>query len=72
VNPSVGAWAASGTTYTPPVSGAVNYTLDALAFVPNSGSTASCNPSEQKSATPIVVTPGTTVNAPVLAFTGCQ
>jgi hypothetical protein len=72
VNPSVGAWAASGTVYAPPVSGAVSYTLDALAFVPNSGSTASCSPPEQKSATPIVVTPGTTANAPVLAFTGCQ
>jgi hypothetical protein len=71
VNPSVGAWAASGTTYAP-VSGAVSYTLDALAFVPNSGNTASCNPSEQKSATPIAVTPGATVNAPVLALTGCQ
>jgi Domain of unknown function (DUF4382) len=71
INPSVGAWAASGTIYAP-APGAASYTLDALAFVPNSGSTASCSPSEQKSTTPIVVAPGTTVNAPVLAFTGCQ
>jgi hypothetical protein len=71
LNPSVGAFSASGTTYSS-ASGAVNYTLDALAFVPNSGNTPSCTPSEQKSATPLTVTAGATVNAPDLAFTGCQ
>jgi len=70
LNPSIGAWAAAGTTYLA-ATGAVNYTLDALAFVPNSGNTPSCNPSEVKSA-PIPVTPGTTANAPALTFTGCQ
>jgi hypothetical protein len=71
LNPSVGAFAAAGTNYTT-ATGAVSYTLDALAFVPNSGSTASCTPPEQKSATAIAVTPGTTANAAVLAFIGCQ
>ena len=71
LNPSVGAFAASGTTYTS-ATGAVNYTLDALAFVPSSGSTANCTPPEQKSATSLTVTPGTPTNAPVLAFIGCQ
>jgi hypothetical protein len=71
LNPSVGAFSASGTTYSS-ASGAVNFTLDALAFVPNSGNTPNCTPSEQKSATPLTVTAGATVNAPNLAFTGCQ
>lgn len=71
LNPSIGAWAASGTSYSLPT-GTVNYTLDALAFVPGSGNTASCSPSEIKSSTPITVTAGTTVNAPTIAFTGCQ
>jgi hypothetical protein len=71
LNPSVGAFATAGTSYTT-TPAPVNYTLDALAFVPNSGNTTSCTPPEQKSATPLVVTPGATVNAPVLAFTGCQ
>lgn len=71
LNPSIGAWAAAGTTYATST-GAVNYTLDALAFVPGSGNTANCSPSEVKSATPIAVTPGATVNAPTITFTGCQ
>ncbi len=70
LNPSVGAWAATGATYTS-ASGAVTYTLDALAFKPNSGP-AFCSPSELKSTTPLTVTAGATVNAPVFAFTGCQ
>jgi Domain of unknown function (DUF4382) len=71
LNPSIGAFAATGTTYVA-ATGALNYTIDALAFVPNSGSTPSCAPSEQRLAATISVTPGTTINAPVLAFTGCQ
>jgi hypothetical protein len=71
MNPSVGTFSATGTTYTS-ASGEVDYTLDALAFVPHSGNAPDCTPSEQKSAAPIVVTAGTTVNAPVIAFTGCQ
>ena len=71
LNPSIGAFSASGTTYVNST-GTVNYTLDALAFVPNSGNTTSCTPPEQKSPAPIAVTAGTTANAAVLAFTGCQ
>jgi hypothetical protein len=71
LNPNVGAFSGSGTTYSS-APGSVTYTLDALAFVPNSGNTPDCTPPEQKSATPITVTAGVTVNSPVLAFTGCQ
>lgn len=49
-----------------------DFTLDALAFVPNSGSTADCTPPEQRSPTPIAVTAGTSTKAPDLNFTGCQ
>lgn len=73
LTPNVGAYSASGTTFTH-AAAPVNYTLDAIAFVPNSGGTLNCNPSEIKSATPIVVSAGTTVNPPppTIAFTGCQ
>jgi len=69
--PNVGAFLSTGTNYTQ-ATGSASYTLDALSFVPNSGGTADCTPSEQKSATPIAVTAGTTSNSPALAFTGCQ
>ncbi|HWR13697.1 MAG TPA: DUF4382 domain-containing protein [Terriglobales bacterium] len=71
LNPNIGAFATAGTTYTQ-AAGATTYLLDALAFVPNSGNTVNCTPSEQKSAAPLAVTAGTTTNAPVLGFTGCQ
>jgi len=70
LNPSIGAFNTSGTTYSTST-GTVNYTMDALAFVPNSGSTADCSPSEQKSAL-IAVATGTTSNPQPIAFTGCQ
>jgi hypothetical protein len=69
-NPNVGAFSASGTTYAQG-SGAVSYTVDALAFVPQSGGTADCTASEQKSAA-LTVTAGANVSAGNLAFTGCQ
>lgn len=73
LNPSVGAFSTSGITFTQ-AAAPVNYVLDAIAFVPNSGGTLNCTPSEFKSATPITVTAGTTVNPPppTIAFTGCQ
>lgn len=69
--PNIGAFATGGATYAQ-ASGAATYTMDALAFVPASGGTATCSPSEQKSPTPLAVTSGATTNAPALAFTGCQ
>jgi hypothetical protein len=77
-NPSVGSFSTSGTQNpAPPATGAVNYTVDARAFVPGGGSTADCNPSDvQTSSTSgnatLTATGGTSVTAATLAFTGCQ
>jgi hypothetical protein len=69
-NPNVGTFNASGTTYAQ-ASGAASYMVDALAFRPQSGGTASCTPSEQKSGV-LTVMAGTNTSAGNLAFTGCQ
>jgi hypothetical protein len=45
-NPNVGIFSSSGVTYTAPASGDVLFTVDALAFVPMSGGTKDCMPSE--------------------------
>lgn len=74
VNPTVGAFNASGTTYVAGASGAASYTVEAQAFVPQSGGTADCAPPVMKTPPPpLSVSPGgTAVQAPTLAFTGCQ
>jgi len=69
-NPSVGA--AGSMTFTQDTTSPVNYTVDALAFVPMSGNTTDCSPPEQKTASPVTVTAGMSVSAADLAFTGCQ
>jgi Domain of unknown function (DUF4382) len=77
-NPSLGTFSTSGVqTPAAPSSGAVNYTLDAIAFVPGGGGTLDCSPSELQTSststnTSLVVTAGTSVTAATLAFTGCQ
>lgn len=77
-NPSVGAFVTTGTqTPAPPPAGTVNYTMDALAFVPGQAGAADCTPSHlQTSLTsasaPLTVTAGTPVTAATLAFTGCH
>jgi hypothetical protein len=77
-NPSVGSFSTSGTQNpAPPVTGAVNYTVDARAFVPGGGSTADCNPSDvQTSSTSgnvaLTATGGVSVTAATLTFSGCQ
>jgi len=71
-NPSVGAFSSSGNqTPGPPATGPVNYTMDAIAFVPGSGSTLDCSPSDLQTS-PLAVTAGNSVTAAMLAFTGCQ
>lgn len=67
--PYVGAFSASGTTLAPSTL-AASYVVDGLAFVPSSGGTADCSPSEVKS---VAVLPVAGANAPVptIAFTGC-
>jgi hypothetical protein len=65
----VGVWSSGGTTLS--VSAIEpSYTVDAFAFVPSSGGTPDCTPSEQK-ATGVLPVAGTTVNVPTLAFTTC-
>jgi len=77
-NPSIGAFVSGGNQKpNPPAAGAVNYSVDAEAFVPNSAAQADCSPSDLQtnmtsSNTPLVVTPGGNVTAATLAFTGCQ
>ena len=77
-NPSVGAFSSSGNQSPAlPAAGAVNYTLDAGAFVPGSAGQADCSPSDLQtsqtnSSTPLTVTSGVSVTAATLAFTGCN
>ncbi len=76
-NPFVGAFSAGGTTYTQDTVNPVKYTVDALAFVPLSGGTPNCTPSELFINTlsgggDLVVTAGATATAATAAFTGCQ
>lgn len=78
VNPSVGAFSTSGTQKpAAPASGAVNFTVDAIAYVPGGTGTLDCNPSEMQTNmtstnTPLTVTGGASVTAATVAFTGCQ
>ncbi len=76
-NPSVGTFAAGGTTFAAPAAGPVLYTVDARAFIPNSGGTTMCNPSriftdKDSNDQPLAVTIGGTITAKTLNFTGCQ
>lgn len=78
LNPSVGAFSTSGNqTPAPPATGAVNYTMDAVAFVPGSASTLDCSPSDLQTShtitnAPLAVTAGNSLTAATLAFTSCQ
>jgi hypothetical protein len=70
--PYVGAWSSSGATLTQssPLAG---YSIDALAFVPSSGGTSDCSPSEEKSALNALAGAGPfTVAISNLAFVSCQ
>src|SRR5215470_3099292 len=76
-NPSVGAFSASGFTYSAPAAAPVPFTVDARAAVPKSGGTADCSPSEimtttDASAMPLVVTPATVTNVARTDFKGCS
>jgi hypothetical protein len=76
--PYVGAFATTGTTYTQIAGNSVNYSVDAQAFQPGSGSTATCSSTGVPTAvqtdgtTPLALTSGVTLTAKSLAFTGCQ
>jgi hypothetical protein len=77
-NPSVGAFSTSGNQLpAASASGVVAYTMDALAFVPGGNGALDCSPSEMQTNstttnTKLTVTPGATVTAATLAFSGCQ
>jgi hypothetical protein len=71
VNPTVGAFVASGTTYTAGAAGNASYVVEGQAFVPMSGGTADCTLPKQTTA-PVTVSAGGSIAAPTLAFTGCQ
>lgn len=71
VNPSLAAFSSSGTNYTAGASGAASYTVEAQAFVPQSGGTQDCTPPVQMTAV-VSVTPGQPVQAATVTFTGCQ
>lgn len=67
-----GAWSSSGTTLTLSTTSA-SYVVDGIAFVPGSGGTLDCNPSEVKSQTYTFTAGGaTTQSVAALAFTQCQ
>jgi len=66
----VGVYSASGTTVTQS-SLAVAYAMDGIAFVPSSGSTLDCSPSEQTAAA-VTPVPAATTNVATLKFVGCQ
>ena len=66
----VGAYSASGTTVTQS-SLAASYAMDGIAFVPSSGSTLDCTPSEQTSAA-VTPVPAVTTTVATLKFSGCQ
>ncbi|HET6181447.1 MAG TPA: DUF4382 domain-containing protein [Candidatus Sulfotelmatobacter sp.] len=77
-NPSIGTFSTSGNQPpAAPASGSVDYTVDAIAFVPDGTGALDCNPSELQTSstannTSLVVTAGTTVTAATLAFSSCQ
>ncbi|HWE87174.1 MAG TPA: DUF4382 domain-containing protein [Terracidiphilus sp.] len=70
--PYVGAWTSGGTTLTLAATSAI-YVVDGNAFVPSSGGSTDCNPTEMKSSA-YTLTPGgpTTQAVATLAFTQCQ
>ena len=76
-NPSVGTFSSSGNQLpASPTTGTVNYTVDAAAFLPGSAGQADCSPSDLQTSqtsgsTPLTVTPGASVTAATLTFTGC-
>lgn len=78
-NPSVGAFSTSGTqTPAPPSAGAVDYTVDARAFVSGGGNTPDCSPNsdvqvnQTSTSTTLTAVAGISTTAQSIAFSGCQ
>jgi Domain of unknown function (DUF4382) len=70
-NPTIGAFAATGITYTASTDTVVNYKVEAHAFVPGEGSVDDCTPPIATSAA-VTVTAGASVPVAALNLTGCQ
>lgn len=77
-NPSVAAFV-PGANQTPPAPAPapVNYTVDAIAFVPGAAGQLDCSPSEMQTTqtsanSPLTVAPGLPTPAATLSFTGCN
>ncbi|MGH9815883.1 MAG: DUF4382 domain-containing protein [Candidatus Acidiferrales bacterium] len=76
-NPSFGAFVAGGTSFSVPVLGDVNYSVEARAFRPMSGGVATCTPSSVSTtldATDVTlkVSSGLTTTAKQISFTACM
>lgn len=77
-NPSVGAFNATGIQKpAAPASGSVNYTMDAVAFVPGGTGMLDCSPSDMQTSSTntnaaLSATAGNSTTAAPLSFTGCQ
>lgn len=70
VNPTVGAFLSTGTTYTAGAAGSPSYTIEGQAFVPQSGPPDCTQPI--KTIGPITVVPGSNPPLTTMAFIGCQ
>ena len=76
-NPHVGVFVSSGVSFTAPASGDVLFTVDARAFVPMSGGTADCTPSEVTSSKddsnmPLKAIAAMTTKVARIDFSGCS
>ena len=71
VNPTLGVFNPNGTSYAVGAVGPAEYVVQGYAFVPGSAGLADCSPTVL-STSPLTVTPGNTINATALNFTGCQ
>ncbi|MGH9789917.1 MAG: hypothetical protein ACRD5W_01790, partial [Candidatus Acidiferrales bacterium] len=76
-NPSFGIFVAGGTSFSVPVLGDVNYSVEARAFRPMSGGVATCTPSSVTTtldATDVTlkVSSGLTTTAKQISFTACM
>ena len=71
VNPTLGTFSASGTSYTTGAAGAASYSVEAQTFIPQSGGKTDCTQPIQATSA-VSVSPGQTIQAPTLTFTGCQ
>jgi len=76
-NPHVGVFVSSGVSFTAPASGDALFTVDARAFVPMSGGTADCTPSEVTSSKddsnmPLKAIAAMTTKVARIDFSGCS